>query len=194
MAHHGSYSYEISSLDGSFNYALLSKTLASTQQEVYMQCQVMFKTTVPTQNNLILAGPGFRSAAATNLMQLGIVKDATGRKWCYRAYVGGSETNYLSASYYTVNADQWYKIKGYIYRDAAAGIIRMWVDNVLVVEQTGLNLGASDVAFARVIGFIWDVEPAARTFAFDCAQVTTDNLTADTLGMERFTLINEMNY
>lgn len=63
-------------------------------------------------------------------------------------YYPASQSTYYS---YTYEADTWYCLELYFKKDASAGIYRVYLDDALVVEETGLNTsGSFDIDQVRV--------------------------------------------
>lgn len=123
----------------------VAKTL-DLYTELYMRSYVKFSS-MPTSTGDIqsvfwLNGPSFTETDTTNglpLALIGIVNDGVGYQWMLRME-HNNIINYVGTGYNTIIAGAWYCVEIYVNIDS--GIARMWIEDNLQVELTGLDLGS----------------------------------------------------
>ena len=137
FAHHGTYSAKITGLGIAGEYAYAYKTSTSALSNVYMRSYVKFGN-LSTADGFIEVG----TAAFTDTVRSTLIAKA-GRnfatnKWSIRAYVGTALTNYYESGTSTIDTNTWYSVELHEIISATVGVLQLWVDGVLKIDQSGL--------------------------------------------------------
>lgn len=173
QCHHGTKSIIQTGGDGTGEYAEIYKTIASATA-YYMRAYVLLGT-LGSGNVTTWFGPCFLTSGDANILGAGIRKEADGtRNWCVINGVGPHAAYHAADS--TINAGQWYCLEIYCFIAASPnGKAKLWVDGVLVVDQTGLDT-ATTGNIARGAILTWTENGAYHTancdFFADCAVIS----------------------
>ena len=171
--HHNAKSLIQTGGNGSGEYAEIYKSVTAATS-YYMRAYLKLDA-LGSGNVTTWLGPCVLSSGDANILGAGIRKEADGtRNWCV---VNGGIASHIAyhASDSTINADEWYCLEIYCYVAAAPnGIAKLWVNGVLVVEQTGVTTNYhGNIARAAILTYTENgaYNTVDCSFYSDCAVV-----------------------
>ncbi|MEM3626432.1 MAG: hypothetical protein QXZ25_00190 [Candidatus Bathyarchaeia archaeon] len=163
--HHGSYAGK-GYIDGTANsHAAVYKQYATTYSVLYARGYFRFSK-VPTGGNRMSILRHAKSGAYTNIVEVR-VKDVSGYPRFGILPVGGVETYYSGI---VVEVDRWYCIELYCKVGAGDGEVRLYIDGVEVLTQTGLTNDAYG-NIGRLMAGVWDCWVTESYTWVDCVVV-----------------------
>jgi hypothetical protein len=169
--HHETYNAIYGSLIDANDFAIAVKTLVSEQSEIYMRAYLQFAT-VPQSTTIQDIGCSFANVTSAGILWSGLQKVGADVYWGVEAVVGGTWTSYLEAVASNPVADTWYCVEIYLKVDGAAGIVKLWVDGSLKVEQTDLDTdNRGNVKDIKLGAYLNATEGASITMYSDCVVV-----------------------
>lgn len=153
--HHGVKS-SLSSFSGSSSrgYALARKTLGSYQDQRYMQVHVRFTALPQNDGSKFFVSAGWYDPPPTEAncrVRAGIAKDGATLKWVIGDY-------HSSAWYYYYNAtptpqiNTWYSVEWFYDASATVGQLKLWIDQVNLVNVTSGNVGGGQNLYYISVG------------------------------------------
>jgi hypothetical protein len=133
LPHHGTYGARFTSnAGGGFESAYVYKSIASS--ELYVRGYFNIANGLPLQDtddrfNLL----ALQSGTSYTIASAGVRRSGGVDRWSITSSAG----TWLASV--GPSMDHWYCVEFYAKIASSGGIFRMWVDGVLVLEQTGLN-------------------------------------------------------
>ncbi len=158
--HHGSHAMQANLASWAAANCRASKNITSSSA-VYMRCYVRMEDLF-TGSGLKGIGPRFYYSGGSSIAF--VIVDCPNNKWGIRNNV--SSTSYFESGTSAINPDQWYCLELYINVNSASGELKLWVDGILKVDQTGLNTGTNNVTGASANSYSQNAEGTTRTLYF----------------------------
>jgi len=181
-AHHGTRSLKAVGGNGASEYHELYKTITAATA-YYIRGYIYFET-LPTNNVTAWVGPTFLNSADLNIAGAGIRKQATDYNWCAINGAPASNVAY-HANISTINPDTWYCLEIYSEVHATAGVLKLWVDGNLVVNQSGLiTNGLGNIARGSALSYTeWGAwNPTDITLYHDCYVIDSSYIGPESAG------------
>jgi hypothetical protein len=186
VAHHGSYAFKGTGLTALSRYVFAEKTFTANNT-VFARAYIRF-TADFTANTTETALLRF-SQNGTEYYNLNLQRQLDGTyRWNIASQVGG--LSYFSAAF-TLLLNAWYCCELQVTTSATVGVLQAYVDGLSVINQTGLNLGATKLTSVRIEAYNSPSNTNAGTIYWDCVVVDTAYIGVESSGIQRFLLINE---
>ena len=179
--HHGTYSAKFTSNGGGgTEHALCYKT-GFNRSEVYGRCYVKV-----TQNGIVDNGDSYNFINFTNapqtaaMLSMGWAQNLGVLKWRLRYYNGASIIESFSTGA-TRDLNVWYCVEIYWLLSATAGVVRGYVDGVMIFEFTGLDTDNNGNMDVLATGLHLLTNCASCTDYVDCVVLADTYIGPDTL-------------
>jgi hypothetical protein len=152
---------------------------------LYVQFYVQFDTQ-PTSGSAINFLSIWNSAWSKNFLLKIVV---SGGLYYWQIVAGGTT---LSSTSTTFNLNTWYCLKiVWISGSGANGTAKLWVDGTEKISDATLSLsGNAETVYLGTSGGT----PAGTNAYFDCIIMDSSDISIESVGIQRFCLINEMGY
>jgi len=160
--HHGSYSAEIT-VQSADQGARCRKGITPVS-ELYMREYIRFDSLFTNSGN---KGAGLRFATSSNSSIAYTLVDCINNKWGIRQ----SSNNYFESGTSTINIDTWYCIEMHVVISSTVGVLQLWIDGVLKVDESGLNTGTNQIASVACNMYTQTTEDSPRITYHDCVVV-----------------------
>jgi hypothetical protein len=163
LPHHGSYGARFTTNGGGGTERAYVYKSVSAQSELYVRGYFNIQSGLPLSSadnrfNLF----AFQGGSAT-IASLGVRRSGSADLWSITSIAG---TWYASSG---PSMNRWYCVEFYAKIDSTAGILRMWVDGILVLERTGLNTAsAGSITQVRTgLVYVYNVANSVTVYS-DC--------------------------
>jgi hypothetical protein len=168
--HHGSYAAEATTNGAAAAQSTYCyHTLASSKAELYVRFYVYIKS-----HNLAVTNDRFYfiriMATATDVVNVGWRYITDGVKWQMISYSGAVQGNTNSANG-LCSTGQWYCVEAYWLEDAVAGIARVYVNGILLLERTAIDSNDFGDATAVRMGITSTANTVIADVIFDCCVI-----------------------
>jgi hypothetical protein len=142
--HHGANQAKFYTIQLAGAYAYAYKNLGAAYATLYMRAYVFIDSKPATATFYDMGLIFQKNSSITDLAK--VIFNPNTNKWGIRADVGGL-TNFYEAGTSTVNVNTYYCTEARITVSAAAGILQLWIDGVLKVNESALNTGATNLQY-----------------------------------------------
>ena len=170
--HTGNYAMSVMNITSSTSGAWCYKALAPIT-EAYMRTYVMF-------NNTPTVGSGFQNWGGSSLSDAskygymafaGLMRNSSGVYWGVQmgVNVSGGSIFFYEQTPSNATANKWYSVEIYDKVDSTNGVLTLWVDGFVKVNQTKLNTAQIDnyIRCADVIGVGYGQSSPVSMYADD---------------------------
>lgn len=167
--HHGSYCANATSLKPADNSAKIYKNVDAAT-EYYIRSYVKVDVALDGDGYQWI-GVGYMSGSASSIAASSF--NVSSGKWGVDYYNGGWVPVWETGTS-TFSANTWYCVELYTKIDGSAGVVTLWVDGVLKVNQTGLDTNdRGNIASGQLITYFLVAESDYRVVYWDCAVIDT---------------------
>jgi len=164
VAHHGRINAKCAGLQSAGEYAYVYKVLDDSYATLYLRYYVRFASLF---NNALGALLGLFRNSTTGVAYIYV--DPSTSKW--GVYNAITATAYWEAGTSTISANTWYCLELRVTVSATVGILQLWVNGALKVDQSSLNTGADNLVRVDAGAYIPGAEAAERILFSDCVVV-----------------------